>query len=1200
MIKKNLRILALALAFVMLFVTVAGAAIPQDSVVIGNKAYSIAYVTNAANQAEIQQALDNLKGGQLLYQINGQTNGLYGIMSGQPVTQTVIANLPAITYKDATGQVTNYAAGNGDPVQSTVGISSIAATNGTITPTFAAAAPAGLALADFTVSATLGGAAYTLKNLAFANNALIFTSVAATSAEQTLVIKVAAAAGNTKISGNANATVSIPASVLGVSSVSAINGKVTVAFDKAATEVPAGLSVLKDGVDMALAAGAFAVVGGKVEATVPTVTATAVEQSIVYSVKLGAASAVAASALVVAADPILAAQAAAKTAVAAYEAATLSNFNDIATTSTLKTAANTAVAAVTDAAAKTAFTGRITAKQTAITTQLTGVVAAVNAAGVNQAQLLASLKAFFVDVVDANLAAYDVLLNGTQTLVAQIQSAVWATNDTLLVNTSTNQVQLLAALKTGVGHGTFTNVRDTLVVQYATPIIGFNLTTAGIQVAITAANGVADAAATAAVTAATAAVIAAEAGPTAALIAAAQTLVTALPADVAPVTTKASLNARLAAVAPVAPVLAAKALSDTMLLNAALQASVFTQVNPALMADYLAAIVSADVTVALIQARINAANTAASTAAAAAAVAAATAAVGTAEAAPLTAAKVATAQPLVTVLPADVAPATTKAALQTRLDVVNALLAVDAAVLAGDATDASVLAVLQANATVLAITDLNAPYASFYRPAFAGAQTVRDTAAEVRAIITTVNAARLVAATADVVAAEAAPLTAAKVATAQALVIALPADVAPSTTKAALQTRLDVVNTLLTVDGAVIAAGATDASVLAALQANATVLGITNLNAPYASFYRPAFVGAQTVRDTVAEVRAIITAVNAARLVAATADVVTAEAAPLTAAKVATTQALVTALPADVAPAATKAALQTRLSVVNALLSVDGAVIAAGATDASVVAALQANATVLGLTGASAVNPLLATPYRAAIAAGAQATRDTAAEVQALIAGVNSPAAALAALGVASADADVLLAKLKAITLNLSGVKDANKAAYFADVAVIQAANGSVAAAQAIVDAINALVELNAATTAANANNSLTTFTLNVTHASSTTYINLNSTVKLEVAELVLVNKPGAGYANIVAVQAAITAQDAARTAFLGAVNAAASNAAMMAALNVPQLPAFQALAAAQKLAKAELVLNASLALKAQTPAASFTTITAVKSAAGL
>ena len=70
-----------------------------------------------------------------------------------------------------------------------------------------------------------------------------------------------------------------------------------------------------------------------------------------------------------------------------------------------------------------------------------------------------------------------------------------------------------------------------------------------------------------------------------------------------------------------------------------------------------------------------------------------------------------------------------------------------------------------------------------------GAVTVEDIQDEI-------DAENLLAAQTAVTAAETAPLIAAKVATAQALVNYLPEDVAPATTKADLQDRLDVVTAL--------------------------------------------------------------------------------------------------------------------------------------------------------------------------------------------------------------------------------------------------------------------------------------------------------------------------------------------------------------------------------------------------------------------
>ncbi|ARF14895.1 pectate lyase-like adhesive domain-containing protein [Sporosarcina ureae] len=58
-----------------------------------------------------------------------------------------------------------------------------------------------------------------------------------------------------------------------VESVMAINGTVTVTFDKDVTEVPEGLSVKKDGEALELSADAFSVVDGKIAITVPKVEA---------------------------------------------------------------------------------------------------------------------------------------------------------------------------------------------------------------------------------------------------------------------------------------------------------------------------------------------------------------------------------------------------------------------------------------------------------------------------------------------------------------------------------------------------------------------------------------------------------------------------------------------------------------------------------------------------------------------------------------------------------------------------------------------------------------------------------------------------------------------------------------------------------------------------------------------------------------
>ena len=111
---KKVKMLALVLTFVMLFATAASAAsIPNDSVIIGDKGFSIGFLTNPAKAAEIQTALDNLGAGPLVYQIEGLTTGWTSIMTGIPLTAVEVAAFPAITYKDDNGVITNYPAGGG-------------------------------------------------------------------------------------------------------------------------------------------------------------------------------------------------------------------------------------------------------------------------------------------------------------------------------------------------------------------------------------------------------------------------------------------------------------------------------------------------------------------------------------------------------------------------------------------------------------------------------------------------------------------------------------------------------------------------------------------------------------------------------------------------------------------------------------------------------------------------------------------------------------------------------------------------------------------------------------------------------------------------------------------------------------------------------------------------------------------------------
>lgn len=126
--KRHIRILSLAIAFVFLFSSVAMAAIPVNSVILNDKAYSVEYLMDPANLQEInEQAAAASDSGNLFYNLEGQTDGWYGIMTQQPVSDEDLAALPEIEYKDAEGNVTRYAAGNGDPVSDELTVESVSA-----------------------------------------------------------------------------------------------------------------------------------------------------------------------------------------------------------------------------------------------------------------------------------------------------------------------------------------------------------------------------------------------------------------------------------------------------------------------------------------------------------------------------------------------------------------------------------------------------------------------------------------------------------------------------------------------------------------------------------------------------------------------------------------------------------------------------------------------------------------------------------------------------------------------------------------------------------------------------------------------------------------------------------------------------------------------------------------------------------------
>lgn len=330
--------------FVFLFSTVAMAGVPSGTLLIGNKAFDIAgYLVNPDNATVIQEALDGLNDpSQMYYNIEGVTDTWTGLLNEQGATAEELASLGQITYTGADGTQNVYEGVAGDIVSGDAEMA--AAVEETIT-----ALPAELTLAD---KDDVSAARTAFNALTEAQQALV-TNVEVLEAAEARIAELEAAAdyeaakaavekkvaayetlANADLSTqelvdaantakaeiildgmNEEDTAAFQARIdaadalvtaaqeeldkLVVESVSAINSTVTVTFAKEVTEVPADLAILKDGVALELAADAFAVAEGTVVVTVPEVEAGAEEQSIVYSVQLGDAEAVAAEAVVV-------------------------------------------------------------------------------------------------------------------------------------------------------------------------------------------------------------------------------------------------------------------------------------------------------------------------------------------------------------------------------------------------------------------------------------------------------------------------------------------------------------------------------------------------------------------------------------------------------------------------------------------------------------------------------------------------------------------------------------------------------------------------------------------------------------------------------------------------------------------------------------------------------------------------------------
>ncbi|WP_108670906.1 S-layer homology domain-containing protein [Peribacillus acanthi] len=392
------------------------------------------------------------------------------------------------------------------------------------------------------------------------------------------------------------------------------------------------------------------------------------------------------------------------------------------------------------------------------------------------------------------------------------------------------------------------------------------------------------------------------------------------------------------------------------------------------------------------------------------------------------------------------------------------------------------------------------------------------------------------------------------------------------------------------------------------------------VNADLIARYDVAITGAD---KTVAAIQADIDAVN---LTAAQEAVAAAETA-LTTASVSAATALVNALE-NLDPNTVKEGLQAKLTVVTALIAVDAAT-----TEAQLLTALQNKD--LALTN---VNAKAITEYKAKVDANVEIK--TKANVQSNVIDAGNTVALTSAVtnietnfktydATKEADRTAALAslvRLSEVTTSMdSATIDAELVEQYiasikADLASVDNStppvpNGTIAgtdaekaaAIQEIVKTVNAgkgaivrLAAVNAATTAADMRTALTDVAV---AQEATAFINLSSASKLEVSQLVLVAKNALetkAFANTAAVTTEISTQIGNMNSFLTGVNAATSITGMVTALDNAVFPEFKALTQAQKIEKAEVVLNKLTELKAQNPASQFTTISAVKQAAGL
>lgn len=115
---KIMKFFAMTTSFFVMLTSMTFAQIPDNSIVIGQKAYSIELLFSSDYLDEINQAVDQAvsNGYGLYYKLDG--DAYRDIFTNGAVTDSEIAKWPQISYKDSTGNESTYAPGNGEEIAS--------------------------------------------------------------------------------------------------------------------------------------------------------------------------------------------------------------------------------------------------------------------------------------------------------------------------------------------------------------------------------------------------------------------------------------------------------------------------------------------------------------------------------------------------------------------------------------------------------------------------------------------------------------------------------------------------------------------------------------------------------------------------------------------------------------------------------------------------------------------------------------------------------------------------------------------------------------------------------------------------------------------------------------------------------------------------------------------------------------------------